>query len=112
MARTRLFSRGIAPRYVAMAINVLGGGMDVAKYNDIPGDGECNDVRLKAGEGQVMRPADLNRIHVRAANGEMIRLDNLARLKTGVDPATISRYDLQYAANFYVTPAVPEGDTV
>jgi HAE1 family hydrophobic/amphiphilic exporter-1 len=110
LARTRLSSLGIAPVDVAQAINVLGGGMDIAKYNDVPGDGERYDVRLKAGEGQVVKPADLSRLYVRAANGEMIRLDNLARLNEGVGPATISRYDLQYSANFFATPTVPEGD--
>ncbi len=110
LARTRLSSLGIAPRDVAQAINVLGGGMDIAKYNDLPGDGERYDVRLKAGEGQVVRPDDLSRLYVRAASGEMIRLDNLARLNSGVGPATISRYDLQYSANFFGTPAMAEGD--
>jgi len=110
MARSRLASLGIAPVDVAQAINVLGGGMDIAKYNDVPGDGERYDVRLKAGDGQVVKPADLSRLYVRAANGEMIRLDNLARLNSGVGPATISRYDLQYSANFFATPSVAEGD--
>ncbi len=108
--RSRLTALGIAPSDVAMAINVLGGGLDVAKYNDMPGDGERYDVRLKAGEGQVIRPSDLGRIYVRAANGEMIRLDNIAHLKNGVGPAMISRYDLQYSANFFATPAMAEGD--
>lgn len=110
LSRSRLSSLGIAPRDVAQAINVLGGGMDVAKYNDEPGDGERYDVRLKAGDGMVVRPADLGRLYVRAASGEMIRLDNVARLSSGVGPATITRYDLQYAANFFATPAVAEGD--
>ncbi len=110
LARSRLASLGIAPVDVAQAINVLGGGVDLAKYNDVPGDGERYDVRLKAGEGQIVRPADLSRLYVRAASGEMIRVDNLARLNEGVGPAVISRYDLQYAANFYATPVVAEGD--
>ena len=110
MVRSRLASLGIAPVDVAQAINILGGGVDIAKYNDVPGDGERYDVRLKAGEDMVAKPADLGRLYVRAANGEMIRLDNLARLNEGVGPAVISRYDLQYSANFYGTPSVAEGD--
>ncbi len=110
LVRSRLATLGIAPVDVAQAINILGGGVDIAKFNDVPGDGERYDVRLKAGEGKVARPADLGRLYVRAANGEMIRLDNLARLNEGVGPAVISRYDLQYSANFYGTPTVAEGD--
>jgi HAE1 family hydrophobic/amphiphilic exporter-1 len=110
LARSRLASLGISPLEVAQAINVLGGGVNIAKYNDVPGDGERYDVRLKAGDGQVTRPTDLARLYVRASNGEMIRLDNLARLNSGVGPAVISRYDLQYSANFYGTPTVAEGD--
>ena len=110
LARSRLSSLGIAPSDVALAVNVLGGGMNVAKFNEVPGDGERYDVRLKAGDDDLVTPQDLSRIYVRAANGEMIRLDNVARLKTEVGPAMISRYDLQYSANFFATPAVAEGD--
>ena len=38
---------------ISQAIRVLGGGMDVAKYNDDPGDGERYDIRLKAGDGSI-----------------------------------------------------------
>jgi HAE1 family hydrophobic/amphiphilic exporter-1 len=110
LARSRLASLGISPRDVALAVNVLGGGMEIAKFNDVPGDGERYEIRLKAGEGELLKAADLGRIHLRTPSGEMIRLDNVARLNSTVGPAVISRYDLRYSANFFATPAVAEGD--
>jgi HAE1 family hydrophobic/amphiphilic exporter-1 len=110
LARTRLASLGIAPKDVALAINVLAGGLDVAKFNDVPGDGERYNVRLKADDGEITKAADISRIYLRTPAGEMIRLDNVARMKSSVGPAVISRYDLQYAANFFGNPKMAEGD--
>jgi len=46
-------SLGISSDEIALAINVLAGGLDIARFNDEPGDGERYDIRLKAGEGQL-----------------------------------------------------------
>lgn len=110
LARTRLSSLGISPRDVALAVNVLAGGMNVAKFNDVPGDGERYDIRLKADEGEIRKATDISQIYLRTPAGEMIRLDNVARLNSSVGPAVISRYDLQYAANFFGNPKMSEGD--
>ena len=37
----------------------------------------------------------------------MVRLDAVASFKSTLGPAVISRYDLQYAVNFYADPTVP-----
>ena len=42
---------GLSARDIAEAANILAGGLNVAKYNDDPGDGERYDVRLE-GSGQ------------------------------------------------------------
>jgi HAE1 family hydrophobic/amphiphilic exporter-1 len=110
--RTRAASLGISTSDVALAVNVLAGGYDVAKYNDIPGDGERYKVRLKAGQGQLLHPADLSRVYLRSAGGDMVRLDSVARARQTLGPAVITRYDLQYAAMFYASPTVPLGTAV
>lgn len=107
--RDQLAGAGLAGGDVAMALGVLAGGWDVADYNDVPGDGERYPIRLKAAEGELARAEDLSRIWLRTASGEMLRLDSVASLRRAVGPAVIARYDLQYAANFYTAPAIPEG---
>ncbi len=107
--RDQLAAAGLSGGDVAMALGVLAGGWDVADYNDVPGDGERYPIRLKAAEGELARAEDLSRIWLRTASGEMLRLDSVASLRRVVGPAVIARYDLQYAANFYTAPAIPEG---
>jgi HAE1 family hydrophobic/amphiphilic exporter-1 len=112
ISRERVRSLGITSRDVALAVNVLSGGFDVARYNDDPGDGERYDVRLKAGEGSIRQAPDLSRIYLRAAGGELVRLDNLARLEQSMGPAVVSRYDLQYAATFFGNPTLGDASAI
>ena len=112
LSRERIHSLGITSRDVAMAVNVMSGGYDIARYNDDPGDGERYDIRLKAGEGQLERAPDLSRIYIRSRMGELVRLDNLARLDPGLGPAVVSRYDLQYSATFLGTPTIAEAAAI
>jgi HAE1 family hydrophobic/amphiphilic exporter-1 len=112
ISRERVRSLGITSRDVALAVNVLSGGFDVARYNDDPGDGERYDVRLKAGEGSISQAPDLSRIYLRAAGGELVRLDNLATLEQSLGPAVVSRYDLQYAATFFGNPTLGDAAAI
>ncbi len=95
---------GFSTRDIAQAVNVMVGGLDVAKYNDDPGDGERYDVRVKAADGHFQSASDLNRIYLRSRTGNMIRVDTVARLEEKLGPASISRYDLRYSAPFYGKP--------
>jgi HAE1 family hydrophobic/amphiphilic exporter-1 len=111
-SRERLRSLGLTTRDVALAVNVLSGGYDVARYNDDPGNGERYDVRLKAGEGSLRQVPDLSRIHLRTPAGELVRLDNLVEMKSSEGPAVVSRYDLQYSATFLGTPKMAEAAAI
>lgn len=107
--RTRAADLGLSAADVAFAVNMLAGGVDIAKYNDEPGDGERYDIRVKAGEGELATTDDLARIFVRGGTGEMVRLDTVASFREEIGPAVITRYDLEYSAQFYATPEVPLG---
>ncbi len=100
---------GLDTRTVGNTLRVLVGGLDVAKYNDDPGDGERYDIRLHAAT-PLKSPEDLYRVFLRNRHGELVRLDTVARLESKRGPATIGRYKLQYAATFFATPTIPEGD--
>jgi HAE1 family hydrophobic/amphiphilic exporter-1 len=97
---------------VALAISMLTGGVDIAKYNDYPGDGERYDVRVKAKDSEFQQQADLSKIYLRNRQGQLVRLDSVARFREAVGPAVIGRFDLQYSATFYGTPTVALGEAV
>ncbi len=110
--RTRAADVGLSTHDIALAVNVLAGGVNVAKYNDLPGDGERYDVRLKAREGSFRVPDDLKQIYLRGRDGELVRLDSVTVLKEGVGPAVVTRFDLRYSANFFSTPRISLGAAV
>ncbi len=110
--RVRTAALGLTSSDVALAVNMLTGGVDIAKYNDQPGDGERYDVRVKAKEGEFQQQADLSKIYLRNRNGQLVRLDNVARFRETTGPAVIGRFDLQYSATFYGNPTVSLGDAV
>jgi HAE1 family hydrophobic/amphiphilic exporter-1 len=100
---------GLSTLSISNTLRVLVGGLDVAKYNDDPGDGERYDIRLQAST-MLKHPDDLYNIFLRNQHGDLIRLDTVAKLKEKLGAATIGRYKLQYAATFFATPTIPEGD--
>jgi len=110
--RTRAADLGLSAQDVAFTLNMLTGGIDIAKYNDEPGDGERYDIRIKAKDGSITQPADLAKIYLRSTGGSMVRLDTVASFKPQLGPAVIGRFDLRYAANFFGTPTLPLGEAV
>ncbi len=110
--RTRIASAGLTTQDVALALNMLSGGVDIAKYNDEPGDGQRYDIRIKAKDGTFKQPSDLGKIYLRARDGSLVRLDTVTAIKQTLGPAIIGRFDLQYAATFYATPTIPLGEAV
>jgi HAE1 family hydrophobic/amphiphilic exporter-1 len=110
--RVRAASFGIPASDIATAVSLYSGGLDVAKFNDDPGDGQRYDIRLKAKEGSISQPADLAKIYLRSTNGELVRLDSVASFKQELGAAVIGRFDLQYAANLYASPTVPLGEAI
>ncbi len=110
--RLRIASSGLNTSDVAAAINMLSGGVDIAKYNDEPGDGQRYDIRVKGKDGELQQAADLNKIYLRNKEGKLVRLDSVASFKETLGPAIIGRFDLQYSATFFATPTIPLGEAV
>lgn len=110
--RTRIAAAQLNSQDVALAVNMLTGGVDIAKFNDEPGDGQRYDIRVKAREGEFTQPSDLSKIWLRARDGKLVRLDSVASFTERLGPAVIGRFDLQYAATFYASPTIPLGEAV
>jgi hydrophobic/amphiphilic exporter-1 (mainly G- bacteria), HAE1 family len=107
--RLRIADAGLNSADVALAVNMLTGGVDIAKYNDEPGDGQRYDIRVKGREGEFTQPSDLAKIFLRNRDGGLVRLDSVATFRETLGPAVIGRFDLQYSATFYATPTMPLG---
>ena len=107
--RDKTVDSGLSSQEVANALRVLAGGVDVAKYNDEPGDGERYDIRLKAADKRFRQMSDLESVYLRNRDGKLVRLDTVARVEPTVGAALINRYNLQYAAKFYATPTIDLG---
>jgi len=110
--RTRAQALGLTAQDLALALNLLTGGIDIAKYNDEPGDGERYDIRVKAPEAAFQSRADLSKVYLRNKAGQLVRLDSVAGFRETVGPAVIARFDLEYSATFYATPSIPLGAAV
>ena len=110
--RTRAASLGLSANDIAGAVSMYAGGINIANYNDLNGDGQRYDIRLKANEGDMKQTTDLSKIYLRSTSGELVRLDTVASFKPTLGAAVIGRYDLQYSANFYANPTMPLGDAV
>ncbi|MCU0804533.1 MAG: efflux RND transporter permease subunit [Burkholderiales bacterium] len=110
--RERAAALGLSSADIALAVNMVSGGVDIAKYNDQPGDGQRYDIRVKAADAEVTQPADLSKIYLRNRAGQLIRLESVARFRETVGPAVVSHYNQQYSATFRGTPSVPLGDAI
>ncbi|MDP2247933.1 MAG: efflux RND transporter permease subunit, partial [Nitrosomonadales bacterium] len=105
--RVRAASMGITARDIATAISLYSGGIDVAAFNDEPGDGQRYNIRIKARDGSLTQTNDLKKIYLRTSSGELVRLDSIVSFKETLGAAVIGRFDLQYAATLYTSPSIP-----
>ena len=110
--RVRASDAGLSSADVAFAVNMMVGGVDIARFNDEPGDGERYEIRVKAADGQVTTPEDLNRIFLRADDDSLVRFDSVAEVRERLAPAVITRFDLNYSANFYGNPDISVGAAI
>ncbi|MBL1353080.1 MAG: efflux RND transporter permease subunit [Zetaproteobacteria bacterium] len=110
--RQRARDLGLAAGEIAQTVGVLAGGMDVAKFNDEPGDGNRYNIRLKAAGHQLQHPSDLSKIYLQTPTGERVRLDTIASWHRELGPALIQKMDLRYAGMFYSAPTMPLGAAV
>ncbi|MBF0220304.1 MAG: efflux RND transporter permease subunit [Gammaproteobacteria bacterium] len=101
---------GISMQQLGLALQVLAGGFDIAKYNDDPGDGERYPIRLKAALAALQSEEDLATLYLRNSSGDLIRFSSVADFVATLGPSGIGRHNLQYAATFYATPTIADGD--
>jgi HAE1 family hydrophobic/amphiphilic exporter-1 len=102
--RNRARALGISTSTIGDSLRVLAGGADIAKYSELPGDGERYDIRLAA-QRETMRDAgDLENIYLRGTKGDLVRLDSVVNISEDYGPASVNRRSLNFAATYLSTP--------
>jgi len=89
---------GLDVATITQAINVIMGGVDVAKFKE---GGERYDIHVRALPGDRDLPSDLDRIFVVSRDGRRVKLSNIVEVVEGAGPNVINRYNRQRAATLY-----------
>lgn len=103
--RQRAADLGVRMADVASTLRVLVGGEKVGFYRE---GGEQYDVRLRLAEPFRRDASALPELSIPTGSGQLVRLDNLARLTPGMSPGQIDRYaqerQMTVVANLYQKP--------
>jgi len=87
--RQRASDLGVRVDAIASTLRTMVGGEKVGFYREL---GEQYDVRLRLLESHRDRPEALGGLYVPAADGRLVRLDNVTTLAAGMSPGQIERY--------------------
>ncbi|MCA9576571.1 MAG: efflux RND transporter permease subunit [Polyangiales bacterium] len=98
--RPRAAELGVTVSAIADALRILVGGADVT---NIAVAGDQYDVNLRAGEEFRRSAADLDRYEVRALDGRLVPLSQVARVVEGVGPAAIEHVGRERSVMVYAT---------
>jgi HAE1 family hydrophobic/amphiphilic exporter-1 len=87
--RQKASDLGVRVDAVASTLRTLVGGEKVGFYREL---GEQYDVRLRLQASRRDRPQALAGLYIPAADGRLVRLDNVTTLAAGMSPGQIERY--------------------
>ena len=90
--REKAAALGVDARSLAMTIQTMIGGMDIATFKE---GGERFDIRVRLEEDARNDPASIERLYVRTRDGGVVELRNLVKIETGAAPSAITRLDRQ-----------------
>jgi multidrug efflux pump len=105
--RDKVASLGVDLETLGRTLETLLGGRQVTRFKR---EGQQYDVVVQVADEDRVTPADLEKIYVRAENGEMIQLSNLVTLKETVAPKELNHFNQLRSATFTATLA--EGATL
>jgi HAE1 family hydrophobic/amphiphilic exporter-1 len=96
--RPRAAELGVSVASIAEALRVLVGGVDVSELEI---DGDRYDVNVRARAEDRRWAEDLDRYKVRAMNGALVPLSQVAHIEESVGPATIEHTARQRSVMIY-----------
>lgn len=100
--RRRAAALGVSVSQIAGTLNRLVGGVDVTTYEEA---GQRYDVRLRLKPDQRDDLDDLKLVQVRAQDGRLVDLENVATLELSTGPVRISRNNRTRQVTVYSNPA-------
>jgi hydrophobic/amphiphilic exporter-1 (mainly G- bacteria), HAE1 family len=111
--RDKAADLGIDVATVAEAINFLiSGEVDITKFKD-EAKGRRYDVRARLIQKDRMNPDDIGKMYVRAKDGRLVQLSNIATFKEAGGSSIINRVDRQRAITIFANLEVkPLGQAV
>ncbi|MEH6582497.1 MAG: efflux RND transporter permease subunit [Halioglobus sp.] len=108
--RNRAQALGISTQQIGDTVRVLAGGADIAKFNELPGNGERYDIRLAAQREGMRGHRDLENAYLRGPGGELVQLNSVVALRESLGPASVQRLELNFSAGFFSTPTTDMGE--
>ncbi len=88
--RERAALLGISVADISQALQFLLGGVDVTQYQE---RGKQYDVIVRLRDLDRNQPRDVDDIYLRSAQGQLVSLGNLVRLREDVGPSQINHYN-------------------
>jgi multidrug efflux pump len=105
--RDKLGDLGIAVQTVGLTLQSMLGGRQVTRFKR---DGEQYDVIVQVAPRDRTRPNDISDIYVRARDGSMVQLANVATVHEGVSPQSLNHFNRLRAVS--VTALLAPGYTL
>jgi HAE1 family hydrophobic/amphiphilic exporter-1 len=99
--RSKSASRGVAVTTIANAVSAMVGGLKLLpnKYTDSAG--HRDDIQVKLQPEVNQGPPDINKIHVRNVQGEIVPLSQLVDIKASSTLLTITRYNRERGISIF-----------
>jgi len=88
--RDRAEDLGVPARDVALTLQTLLGGRDVARFTS---DNKLYDVILRLDPSERSSPADIAGLHTRGRDGSLVPLDAVSRVEERVGPRQLNHHD-------------------
>ncbi len=108
--RSRAAALGVSIEDISRTLQILFGGLDLSR---IKMEGKEYQVIAQLERSSRLTPADLDRVFVRSATGELIQLSAVVTRSEGAAPNAISHYGRLRSASVTASPgAVPIGTVV
>ncbi len=109
--RDKLADLGIAVQTVGLTLQSMLGGRQVTRFKR---DGEQYDVIVQVAPRDRTRPNDISDIYVRARDGSMVQLANVATVHEGVSPQSLNHFNRLRAVivSGLVAPGYTLGDAL
>jgi HAE1 family hydrophobic/amphiphilic exporter-1 len=111
--RDRAANLGVSSASIGGTVNTMIGGEIIGKYKDDK-EGERYDIKARLISPDRQQPASIENLWVRSSTGELVRMDEVAKIDTGTGPTVIMHYNRQRAATIFANTekTKPVGDAI